>query len=326
MAAAAAWLASVGGVAIVLLTRIAIILAPAALRVVQVASGPGANTISTVADRAWHLLTDGAQLDADLSAMLSEQAATPVQVTTYNAPFEVRRVQMSWDMDGGGLAKEDVRVCTWHLMKLTAGVPDAAWVAGDFTTAKTAFETWWAAVKLWFPDNLQLTSLKFYKEGPAIVPPQPPVFSQTYALIGTSVAVCLPPQVSMSVTEKAGDKLHWGRFFTPAPAITKTGPVNALSSFGRWGPEIIADIGGATETMYESLNASNLQVVVYRAPLPVRQTAADKRAGVVPGSLPARAGSAWSVTDLQIDDVPDVIRSRRYDAPLTRSVRPISGS
>lgn len=318
--------ATLGHVAIVLLTRIAIILAPIGVRVVQWASGPGAETVTHAADRVWHLLTDPAVPDADLSTMLSEATATTVHVTTYNAPFEVRRVQLSWELDGGALSKEDVRVCTFHLMKLAAGVPTDAWVAGDFTTAKNAFEAWWTAVKIWFPDNLSWTSLKFYKEGPAIEPPQPPVFSQGYALIGGSVAVCLPPQVAMSVTEKAGDVRHWGRFFLPAPAVSKTGPVDALSSFGRWSAAIIADIGAATETMYETLNAASLQVVVYRAPLPVRQTSAEKRAGTLPGSLPARAGSAWSVTDLQVDDVVDVIRSRRFDAPLTRSVRAISGS
>jgi hypothetical protein len=138
-----------------------------------------------------------------------------------------------------------------------------------------------------------------------------PVYDVEKDVAGTGSGSMLPPQVAISVTEKAGSKLHWGRFYLPNPIVGASG------TYGRLETTYATAIANATDTMYEALKTAALHPVVYRRPLPVR----TKVNGV---ELPARPGTAWSVTDIQIDDVFDVIRSRRWKYPALRTQRAIA--
>jgi hypothetical protein len=69
--------------------------------------------------------------------------------------------------------------------------------------------------------------------------------------------------------------------------------------------------------MYQAFKTANVPAVVYRPDLPVR----EKKNGV---ELPARDASAWTVDKIQVDDVFDVIRSRRWKNPTLRLQREIT--
>lgn len=254
---------------------------------------------------------------AHLSELLSEYAGYDFQVADFAAPFELRKVQLTWTSNDAAVATDDVRVATFHFLKLTGGVPDDAWVAGDFTALNTNFATWWNAIKDRFNSATTLSHLKVYKDGPEIEPPQVPVYDATLNIGGASGFDPLPPQVAVTVTEKAGSRLHWGRFYLP-------NPTNACCNlYGRLDSTTAADFADATDALYTSLRAAGLSPVVYRRALPIRQTAAEKRAGTLPGSIPARDASVWEITDIQVDDVFDVIRSRRWKYPTLRTQRAI---
>jgi hypothetical protein len=242
-----------------------------------------------------------------------------VTVTTFNEPFELRKVQVSFSAQDALVANDDVRVCTFHLLKAPGGVPSATWDGTDFTAAKDAIAAFWNALLTYYPPGVKLTKIAFYKAGPDISPPQPPVHSADYSVQGTSGSTqILPPQVAITVTEMAGTKPHWGRFYMPAGVDTM------LNAYGRVDTAFSTALANAADTMYQAFLTAGLPAVVYRAPLPVRQTAEEKRNGVTPGSLPARDGSAWTVDKLQVDDVFDVIRSRRWKFPTLRTQRDVA--
>ena len=73
----------------------------------------------------------------------------------------------------------------------------------------------------------------------------------------------------------------------------------------------------ATDTLYQALKTAGLHPVVYRRELPER----EKTNGA---TLPARDATAWDVEKIQIDDIFDVIRSRRFKQPLLRTQREIT--
>lgn len=307
--------------AVVTAFRVAIILAGAGFRVLKWAEGPGIASGDRQYERFKSRFEDPSESDEDLSALLAAGGATLAEVATYAEPFELRKVHMMWTVDSNDVAGEDVRVCTFHLLKLAGGNPSAAWLEADFTEAFDGFNAWWTSLKAYYAANTVWTAFKVYKSGPAIAPPQVPVYSWEGAGGGGSGGgSALPPQVAITCTERAGTKAHWGRFYLPAPSALAT----VLGTTGRLHATFQNAVADITDTLYQTLKAADLLPVVYRPPLPVRQTAAEKRLGVLPGSLPARSGSAWSIDEISVDNVFDVIRSRRYDRPTSRSDRDIA--
>jgi hypothetical protein len=302
--------------AVPLAFRLMILLAPSTVRVAKWAEGPGVSTATNLGRSVVERLHDPSESDADLSAALSTATGTVSEVATFTGTFELRRAQLSWSLLSAAGLEEDVRVCTFHHIKLSGGTPVDTWAAGDFTTLSNAYAAFWNAIKPWFPDDLVWETLKFYKDGPDIEPPQVPVYEEAVGLAGTSAASAMPPQVALSVTEKAGSKLYWGRFFLPAPAVAGPASAGSTTVYGRPSTALLTAVADAGDTLYEAARVANLPFVVYRRTLPERL----KRSGA---TLAARAASAWEISELQIDDVFDVIRSRRFDGPTLRVQRGI---
>lgn len=307
--------------AVVVLFRLAIALAPpagaAATRAVKWAEGPGVAQVDHLPKWLLDRLHDPGEADADLTDAVAAWSGTVSDVATFPEPFELRKWQIEFSRSSGNVLGDDVAVITFHVLKLVAGNPDATWVTADFNAVQNALLSWWAAIKEWFPNETILDRIKVYKAGPEIEKGGAPVWDDTAPTVpGTSTAEAMPPQVALSVTERAGEKLHWGRFYLPAPA---TGGTQGSSTTGNGRPStlFLTDVADATDALYEACKAASVPIVVYRAPLPERQ----KKDGT---TLPARDGSAWTVDTIQIDDVFDVIRSRRWDTPLVRLQRGIA--
>lgn len=299
--------------AVVFLFRAAIYLAERGTVSIYTASGAGAGASLSLPGAWLHERLTAGDSDAEVSAALSERIGYAASVATYNEPFELRRMQVSFSQQDALVASDDVRVLTIDLVKLSAGAPTNAWVAQDFTNAKARFATFWTALKPYFASTTVHKSIKFYKLGPDVLPPQPPVNAQDYAVAGTSAWPSLPPQVALTVTEKAGSKPFWGRFYLPAPSVSDA----VVNVYGRPPSALLTIIGDAADVMYEGFKTDGIPAVVYRRPLPIRQ----KKDGT---ELPARDGSAWTVEQLQVDDVFDVIRSRRWKIPTLRLQRDVT--
>jgi hypothetical protein len=266
-------------------------------------------------------LATSEESDEELSAALSELTGTLVNVATFTGSFETRRIQANWSINSNDVRGEDVRVATFHLLKVSGGNPVASWDAADFDAANARFRTWWLALRGWHQSTLKLLELRYYREGPGIEPPQPPV--HVYGVPSgdqagsSSSSVVMPPQVAITVTEKAGTHKHWGRFYYPAVAAVGPASMDAITVYGRVHTNLLSALANATDTLYEGLKADGLVPVVYRAPLPQRQT--KKGATLAP-----RAASAWTVDDIQVDDLFDVVRSRRFAQPLLKVQREIA--
>lgn len=290
------------------------LLAPKMMRAVFSQEGAQTAARLIVSGAAWkERLQSSEESDEELSVALSDAVGYPSSVATFSGEFELRRVQMIWTANDQAVGQDDVRVATLDLVKLAAGVPTSNWLAGDFTTVQTALNAFWTSLKAQYPPNVSASRIKIYKLGPNISPPQVPVYDAAWTGAGTNaITNMLPPQVALSVTEKAGSKLHWGRFYLPAPAAG----TNQINPFGRPPSAFLGLVADYVDTLYETLRTNNLPVVVYRQPLPERK----KKNGT---TLPARNASAWTVDDIQIDDVYDVIRRRRWKVPTLRVQRQI---
>lgn len=273
---------------------------------------PGANSIPKwLFDR----LQDEDASDEELSTAVSEWSGTVSAVATYADPFELRRFHVIFDRASGNVEGDDIAMFTFDCLKLSGGAPSSDWLAADYTAVDGAVAALWASLKVNYNASISLSRLKGYKAGPAINPPQVAVYDNDMVNVaGTAGAMMLPPQTALSVTERAGSKLHWGRLYLPSFSYRNASNTELLTANGRPTSAFCSAVADAFDTMYEALRTANLPVVVYRPPLPERETKGG-------ATLPARTASAWTVDTLAVDDVADVIRSRRWKNPTVRVLR-----
>jgi hypothetical protein len=297
---------------VVIAFRVAIALAPGGLRAVKWAEGPGVEQIYRLPQYLVDRLHDPGESDADLEGALSDGGATLPDVATFEGAFELRRLQVNFTHSDAVVETDDVRVLTIDFIKLASGSPVTTWDAADLDGLRSRFNTFWTTIRPNYGSTVKLDRMKIYKLGPSVFPPQVPVQDADYDLAGSNTGTfTMPPQVAVSVTEKAGSKRYWGRFYLPPPVASTS------TLYGRLTTAFSTAIADAADVMYEANKAANTPAVVYRRALPVR----TQKNGV---EIAARAASAWTVDDLQVDDIFDVIRSRRWKYPTLRTQRNIA--
>lgn len=238
---------------------------------------------------------------------------------TYTGSFEVQRFQLEWTPAASTLIDEDVRVCTFHCIKTVGGSPVASWDPADFVAMDNAFSAWWTSAKVLCTPDISWTRLKAYRAGPNVLPPQTPTYDIVKTAQAGSGAGGLPPQVALSVTEKAGAKKNWGRFYFPALAQA-TGGTSICGADGRPVNEVTTILADATDALYEAARIALTPFVIYHPAL-----AANRPTGNPPtaSSLPERPAEAVTVESIQIDNVFDVIRNRRWETATLRTQRQV---
>jgi len=310
-------------VAIVLAFRVAIYLAPAggaaATRVVRWAEGPGVDTGNAL----WRRLNDPSESDADLTEAVGAASGRLSSVTTYSGSFTTRKLHLVFGRTSGAAIPEDDAIVTMHFLKLAAGAPSDDWVVGDFTGAESGLDTLWTALKAFARNNVTLKQYRWYAAGPdidtALGGPGrtgPPRRVTDRSVAGTYSGVASangsPPQVALTHTEQTTDKKAWGRAYWPLNG----GSDAFLTTSGRLAPAAQTTIANALDTFYEAQLAAGAPLVVYSSAKPVR----GQKVGP---DLPAKAARALTVDQVQVDDILDVIRSRRWGSSLLRLQRAI---
>lgn len=305
--------------AVVLAFRIMIALAPTGVKVVEWSAGPGVAHLPQWLQRRLH---DPAIPDATLSSEVSAAIGRLASVTTWDTTFELRKLHIVMGRTSGAASPEDDAIITMHFVKLAAGVPTAEWLTADFTTIESAFDTFWATFKLSQRNTLTFKQFRWYATGPQIDealgapgrtgPPRRVVDRSVPGTGASGGSNDTVPQVAVTLTERTSDKKAWGRIYLPAP---QTGHFGAA---GRILTAWLTTVGNAADTFYEACAAAGTPIVVYSAAKPERPTAGG-------GTLPARPARALTVDQIQLDDLADVLRSRRWDTALLRLQRDIAG-
>lgn len=230
--------------------------------------------------------------------------------------YELRKLTVSWIRSVGSAPPQDAAQCTFHFLNITGGDPDPTWIDADFTTVENAFDTFWTALKPYYNTGTVLSEYEWRKDGPLYRPHtpkpggllSPSVRAVAKSVAGTSIQEQLPPQVAVSVTEVipakytahdvegVGDQVRnrWGRYYLPAPAVSSSTTTTITN--GRLGNTFGTLISAQAVTFYNTCNA----------------------AGIVPVVYSPTTGSSWAVQSIHVDDIFDVIRSRRYVDPLSR--------
>lgn len=216
------------------------------------------------------------------------------------SPIELRKLQVVFSRIAPTGVATDPAVCTFHFVNLTNNAPDSTWTDADFVTAEDAFRTAWNGIKNVWTTGTVLDQLRWYKAGSAFTP-TPPEGNPAVRILeenlpGTAAVTPCPPQVAISVTERTALRRRWGRFYLPAPSK------DACDQHGVLGQGLVDLFVNSFETMYETCRAD----------------------GIVPVVFSPTVETAYEVEKLQVDNLFDVIRSRRWKAPSIRAVRTLT--
>jgi hypothetical protein len=211
------------------------------------------------------------------------------------ADFTGRRVHVVWERASGSGIPEDVAVTSMDFLNVTAGNPDSTWVEADFGTLETLLDAWWGAINDFVSAQHTLREYRWYRVGPGVGVPNPAVRVMPRGTAGGAGGTPLPPQVAMTITERVAPRKHWGRMYVPSPTTA------AVAGDGRIATTTYNGLLNATANLYDGAQDADFIPVVYSE---------TKRRFL-------------AVEKLQVDDLFDVVRSRRFDRPNNRAIFPV---
>lgn len=233
--------------------------------------------------------------------------------TTAVHDLEWRRLAVEISRTTPGGTVEDRAVTTWDLLNITGGDIDTSWTTTDYTTAEAAFDEFWGTWAGLASSSHAVVGYKWYAmrfADPMTASHRfentgPPQRAVSKAIPGTGSSAPLPYQIACAITEKTAIPRHWGRVYIPGIATVSMG------TQGRWGSGFTTFFANAAAELVDDLGTAQL--------FPVVATTQMKADGSPPGTLTLKPGLN-QITSLVVDDIPDVIRSRRPKQPLLRTI------
>lgn len=225
---------------------------------------------------------------------------------------EWRRWQITIEDTNSGDPGDDA-VITFDIVNFTANSIDSTWNDSDYNIVATRLNDFCTAWAAHMNTHLRFTQLRAYRmawnnEWPGSSPQvkkNPFVKSgapEFVRAIGASglAQESQAPQVSLSVTEEVPLRRAWGRFYLPGPATA-----GMASGTGRFSGTLVDAVALSAFTLYNGLAESEMYPVI-------PSTYIDKE----------RTAVLQQVTAVRVDDVPDVIRRRRFQHALYRKKHP----
>jgi hypothetical protein len=217
-----------------------------------------------------------------------------------------RHVQVVYHPTGSTDAADEW-IMGFDIANITGGVLDSTWTPADYTAVGTPMITMLNA--LLAGQHIQCTrkEARFYRRAfnplsnaqNPFAPSGPPENVASWTGVGTGTGYS-PAQVAISVTEKTTYPRHWGRMYIPGVEV---GDITGALHIPATRVDAIAQ---AVHDCYAAWMAAEFFPVV-----PVTQVLGAPTRGLL------------TVTEVQVDDVYDVIRRRRAHTTTYRKSLPV---
>jgi hypothetical protein len=204
----------------------------------------------------------------------------------------VRRATLNIDRvlsDAGA----DPAVMHFDVLNTTSGSPDDTWITADYTTCENAFHTFFSAVSTKVPTGHKLSFVSWHRVGTGVSKPNPAerVWTDPSPITGSG-GTSVIPQAACSITFRTGVRKSWGRTYLPVndTFFLNMRPTNANVDL----------VAGAANTLLTTLATADMHLVVVSKPL----------------------ASSLNVEQIEVDNVGDVIRRRRWKKQTYRKILP----
>lgn len=241
------------------------------------------------------------------------------------------RLQVSYSKLRAAAKGDDFNVTTHDFHILDTTWPDAGTtgLTHNYAQMETDFTTFWNSLVTngIVGTGADIEQYRWYREDDGELPWGEPSRVTTPTAPNEGANICLPPQCAQTVTEITESRRHWGRFYIPG--ISRA----ILNTDGSMSSAAVAQIAAAAKTLYDSWNTRGVQCLVLGS---VKST---YNLALLPGT--SRLGAAFEkklfgdttqsriyvgypVTKVQVDDIIDVQRRRRFNSPLVRDTRTLA--
>jgi hypothetical protein len=208
----------------------------------------------------------------------------------------------------------DHMVTTMDIANITGGVLDNSWTDTDYTKVEGHVTTLVTAYMAMTASQAQWVESRYYVQSFSPLPPPGTPLSDDrpfnkagaperifgHLVSGLPAGALQAHQVAITSTSKTAFPRHWGRNYWPLP------DGGQLAGDGHWAAPIRTALAGALETFHQNMAVDEFFDVT-------TVTAIDK--------APARG--LLTTTEIQVDDVPDVVRRRRISTTTARTVLPV---
>lgn len=210
-------------------------------------------------------------------------------------PYE--RLQIKFSRTPAGY-QEDPAVITMHFTSATTGLLNDT----IRQACETAFVTWWTGYKTTVPPYTVLDEFRWYDQ--QVWPTPSPLLrvSDITNAPGTAPENAPPPQLAVSVTLQTSSRARWGRFYMPG--LTSQSYTNPS---GRLLTTRVDAIASGAKTFLDACKTAGAIPNVW-----------SPRGGTGPPAF--AAGTALPVSALRVDDIMDIVRSRRWQSNPYRSI------
>lgn len=231
----------------------------------------------------------------------------PISTTQDPTPGEWRHIQLVFENTVTNL-KADEQVVTIDIANITNGAIDSTWTDADYTvvggTLKNLINQWSAHMS----SDISSKEIRYYRraynpysDSKPFPPSGPPERVDPYVVAGQDIRV-IAHQVAVTHTELVAFPRHSGRSYWPSPGGT------AVFAAGGYLDTTFVDAWGtAVHDNYQTLQDNEFFPCVPTTQ--VNKVASRQLLGV---------------HQVQVDNVPDVVRSRRPRTTTHRKVLPIS--
>lgn len=206
----------------------------------------------------------------------------------------VRRATLVFDRSTYSPADDDMTM-HFDFLNMTAGAADDTWTTGDYTTLEALLQSFWTSTKPYSDPKTKLREIRWHRAGAGVVPPNPA--ERVYILgtmdPGTGTAGAMVPQVACSITFRTAVRRSWGRTYLPYNGLQP-------NTQGRLPSGTVDTIASAASTLYTAAAAADFFLVVSSVKL----------------------SAALTVERIEVDDVLDIIRRRRWKHTVYRKLLP----
>lgn len=292
--------------------------------VYRVCAGPSLDpqTCAHRLEGVWNILSSpdhSAEEAQDALSAAGDPEEGPWVVTDFSGTFELRKLQWRLSRAPAGRV-EDVDVMTFHFIKATGGVPGTYNDTTDLAAVESAITSFWSSGLANFCHSfIHSDQYRWYKDGPAFYHSDPdhavfqpngdnPAIRITEVDVagGSGSASALPPQCAITVTEKTSSRRHWGRYYMPVSSTSITDATGLVAASNR------TSLLASAVTFYNACRTASMVPVVF-------SIAKNERPKRPSGTLPAVGAIAYEIAALQMDDIVDVIRSRRFAVGVNKT-------
>jgi hypothetical protein len=208
-----------------------------------------------------------------------------VQSATAGVPFGYY-LQIIFEMKNasGAFTTRERGLFGLHYVNTTSGSLDTSWTTADYTAVESAWDTFFTGQAGNISTDVRLVEYRWYAFGANVVSPNPParVLTKGTPIVGTATGDFVH-QVAWTVTLRTALRRHWGRIYVP------------------WKNNLGLTGGQTSSASVDSLAAAARTALL----------AAETAQGVVPVIWDRNRKLAFTVTAIEMDSVPDIIRRRR---------------